>query len=460
LSDRPRLVLITVGTGTFLSALAGSVVNLALPSIGREMSLTLDAAQWIIQAFLMANAVLLLPFGRLGDLVGYGRVYKTGFILFGASALASGMADSFGILMVARIVQGVSGAMVMATGPAIITGAIVPSQRGRALGMLATATYLGLTLGPPLGGLVIACLGWRWTFFLSAFVSAVVIALALCCLDHDGKTTGERFDWGGALVLIVGLPAMLSWLSRLEPKNSLQPSTLFVVLIALLGIGSFAFLEWKSADPLVDPRLFQSRIFAGAVLSAVANYVALFMVALLMPFYLEEGLGISPDFAGLLLAVQPLTMAFVAAPSGWLSDRIGSRLPTTVGMLVLAAGLLGASTLIAESPPVEIVTWLAVVGLGTGIFISPNSSALMGSAPKTRQGTAGAVLAEARIAGMLIGVALASMIFRGAGGQTGAMWRLADFTSFALVLRVGSTVAVLGAGAAALRGNSRDKSCD
>jgi EmrB/QacA subfamily drug resistance transporter len=455
MKDQPRQVLITVGIGTFLSALAGSVVNLALPSIAREMSLSLVAAQWVVQAFLLANAVLLLPVGRLGDLVGYGRLYKIGFVLFGTSTLVSGMAQTFGVLIAARVVQGVSGAMVMATGPAIIMGAVPPARRGRALGVLATATYLGLTLGPPLGGFVIASLGWRWAFFLSTIASLVVIALAFCCLNQGEKATGERFDWSGALILIVGLPAVLSWLSRLDQRDLSQPLTWIGVVVALIGFAFFVAIEWKSANPLIDPRLFQSRIFTGAVLSAVANYIALFNISLLMPFFLEEGRGDSPDVAGLLLSMQPLTMAFFATPSGWLSDRIGSRLPTTAGMLVLAAGLFGASTLDGESLRVEILLWLAVIGLGTGVFISPNSSALMGSAPKERQGTAGAVLAEARIAGMLLGVAAASLIFRGAGGRTGSPWRLTDFAAFALVLRVGSVIALLGAAAAALRGGSR-----
>lgn len=453
--DRPHLVLVTLGTGTFLSAMAGSVVNLALPSIAREMSLSLDAAQWIVQAFLLANAVSLLPFGRLGDLFGYGRVYMLGFALFGASTLVSGLAGSFGILIAARVVQGVSGAMIMATSPAIITAAVVPSRRGRALGVLATATYLGLTTGPPLGGFVIAALGWRWTFFFSTIVSLAVIALAFRCLRRSGGATRERFDWSGALLIIVGLPIALCWLSHVRWQDLSQPPTLIASVIALLGFGAFVTLEHGSAHPLIDPRLFQSRVFTGATLSAVANYIALLAVSLLMPFYLEEGLGFSPAFAGLLLSIQPLTMALVAAPSGWLSDRFGSRLPTTAGMLVLAAGLLGASTLADNSPPFEITMWLAIVGLGVGVFSSPNSSALMGSAPRARQGTAGAVLAEARILGMLLGVAAASLIFRNAGGRTGSPWRAMDFEAFVLVLRGGFVVALLGAAAASLRGGSR-----
>jgi MFS family permease len=203
---------------------------------------------------------------------------------------------------------------------------------------------------------------------------------------------------------------------------------------------------------VLDLSLFASRVFTGSVLSALCNYIALFVSILLLPFYLEEGLGRDPARAGLILSVQPLVMALVASPSGWLSDRIGSRGLATLGMLVLSGGLWGLSGLGAGAPGAHVVLWLAVMGFGTGIFISPNSSALMGSAPRNQQGIAGSLLAEARVLGMYLGVALATAVFGLAGGSTGHRWQLLDFDALRLALQVAAGAAVLGAMLAALRG--------
>jgi MFS family permease len=402
-SAHAKLVLLVVCVGTMLGAMAGSMVNLTLPSIGRELEISIDSSRWVVQAFLMVNALLLLPAGRLGDSIGHGRVYLSGFALFGVMSLVCGLADSFWVLLAGRVLQGVGAALLMATGPALLTTTFPPAQRGRALGLLASATYLGLTIGPPLAGALISGLGWRWTFYFNVPIAITVVLLGLARLPRDRgqEARGRR---GG-------------------------------VLSAMLG-------------------LFRSWTFNGAVLSALTNYVALFAVILLVPFYLEEGLGLAPSRVGLYLAVQPLAMALVASPSGWLSDRIGSRGLATGGMLALAIGLVGASTLDAGSDTVTAIGWLALIGLGTGVFISPNSSALMGSAPRAQQGIAGSLMAEARIVGMLLGVTLASALFDYAGGRTGAAWRPQEFNAFELALRAAAGVALFGALAAALRGRS------
>jgi MFS family permease len=220
----------------------------------------------------------------------------------------------------------------------------------------------------------------------------------------------------------------------------------------LAALAGFVLIERASPCPLLDLGLFRSRIFTGSVASAVANYVSLFVIMLLLPFYLIEGLGLSAQRAGLVLSVQPLLMALAASPSGWLSDRIGSRALATAGLLVSSAGMLGLASLGPESTPLAAAGFLAVVGFGTGVFISPNSSALMGAAPRHRQGTAGSVLGEARSLGMLLGVALATAVFASGGGRTGSAWRPADFAALRGALTAAAVVGAAGAAAAGLRG--------
>lgn len=399
------MILLVVAVGTMLSAMAGSMVNLALPSLGRDLGVSIESSRWVVQSFLMTVALLLLPAGRLSDKLGHGRLYLFGFVLFGAMSVVCGAADRFWVLVAGRVLQGAGGALAMAAGPAILTCAFPASQRGRALGILATSTYLGLMAGPPLAGAVVEWLSWRWTFHLMAPISAVVVAVGFPFLPRTfAAPVAAGSETGGALA-------------------------------RLLGLG-----------------LFRSRIFVGAVASALCNYVALFGTILLIPFYIEEGLGLDPGRAGLLLTAQPLMMAVTAAPAGLLSDRLGSRGLATAGMILLAGSLLGLSSVGQGSDPWTLAFWLGACGLGTGLFISPNSSALMGAAPRGSQGTAGSLLAESRIVGMLGGVLLSSTLFRTFGGRTGSAWSPVEFDALTLVLRASAGVALIGAVLAALRG--------
>jgi EmrB/QacA subfamily drug resistance transporter len=457
---RPNLVLLVVGLGTLLGAMTASMVNLALPSIGRELEVSIESSRWVVQSFLLVNAVLLLPAGRLGDLLGHRRVYLFGFALFGVTSIACGLAGSFAVLVVGRVLQGLGAAMLIAVSPALLTTAFPPEKRGRALGVMSTATYIGLTISPPLSGLIISALGWRWTFYLMAPTSALTLVLGLIFLPRAARARASlaRFDFGGAAALLIGLPLLLLFLGQAQRWGLTSPASLGSAALGAGGLVAFVLIQIRSGSPLVDPVLFRSRVFTWSVLSAVFNYVALFTAVLLMPFYLEEGLGLDPSTVGLVLVAQPLTMALVASPSGWLSDRIGTRGLTVVGMILVAGGLLGMVGLGPGSSVWAAASWLALVGLGTGIFISPNSSALMGAAPRRLQGTAGSVMAESRTIGMLLGVAASTAVFEAAGGQTGKSWQPEEFAALRLALAAGVGAAVLGAVAAALCKSSAKKS--
>jgi EmrB/QacA subfamily drug resistance transporter len=448
-----------VSVGTFLSAMAGSMVNLALPSLGRDLAVSLTTSRWVVQVMLLVMGALLLVAGRLGDIIGHRLIYLVGFVLFGAASLVCGLVNSFGWLVVARALQGVGGAMVLATSPALLTLSFPVSMRGRALGMQATATYLGLALGPALGGLIVTALGWRWTFFVYVPASAAVLVLGALFLP--ARTTKEpgreprRIDVPGVFLLVLGLPLLLLSLSWSRTVGSAAGQALLVAGLGLVLLAVFIIRGLRVPDPLYDLRMFRSRLFTSAVLCAVCNYVALFAVLIILPFYLEEGLGMSPAMVGAILTVQPAVMALTASPSGWLSDRIGSRWLSAGGLALLSAGILGLSTQGLHGNPWSIVPWLGLVGLGVGLFVSPNSSAMMGAASRKQQGQAGAMMAESRIVGMFLGVAISSAVFAAAGGRTGGMWRPQEFQAMGLALKAGAGAALLGALAAMLRGRTR-----
>jgi len=377
---RRGLVLAAVALGTLLGSLAGSIVNLALPALGPDLGVSLEESRWVVQGFLLATGVLLLIAGRLGDLWGHRPVYLLGFGLFGLASLAAGLATRLDVLVAARCLQGVGGALSMAVSPAILTTTFPAAQRGRVLGLISTATYLGLTAGPPLGGFLVAALGWRWTFLLQAPVAAIVLVSGAAWLPRPPRRAGARFDLPGAGALLLGLPFLLLGLSEGRRWGWGSAWTLGALGLGLVGLLAFVGVERRTRGGLLDLGLFRSRLFSGAVLSAFLNYVALFAVVILVPFYLEEGLGRTPGHTGLLLAVQFAVMALVASPSGWLSDRLGSRVLATLGQLVMAGGLFALGRLGPGAGDLDVALALGAIGLGTGVFISPNSSALMGPA--------------------------------------------------------------------------------
>lgn len=405
-------ILVAVGVGTFMSALDGSVVNAMLPIIAHELGSSVATIEWVITAYLLVVSALLLSVGRLGDVRGHKRVYLSGFVVFVLSSAMCGAAPSALVLIACRALQGVGAAMLFATSPAILTTSFPSSERGRALGLQAMMTYLGLTAGPSLGGWLTGAFGWRWIFYINVPIGALAILLGMRFIPRDSRpSTSEPFDLAGAGLFALGLITLLVALNQGYDWGWGSPRTIVLLAGATLVLAAFLWLESRVGSPMLDLSLFSSRLFSASTASALLNYVCLYSITFVLPFYLIQGLGLGPARVGLIMAAQPAVMAVVAPLSGILSDRIGSRLLSTVGMAILGVGLLLLARLDAHSGLGAVVVGLATVGLGTGIFISPNNSALMGSAPRHRQGIAAGVLAAARNVGMVLGVGLAGAVF-------------------------------------------------
>jgi len=447
-------VLLAVGIGTFMSALTGSVINTVLPVMRLAFGSDVATIEWVIVVYLLVVSGLLLSFGRLGDLQGHKRVYTIGFGVFVLGSVLCGLAPTVWTLVVFRVVQALGGAMLFANSPAILTKNFPPSQRGQALGLQATMTYLGLTVGPSLGGWVTDQFGWRAVFYLNVPFGLLGLLLSLRFLPSD-STAGhsERFDPAGALTFTAGLVALLLGLNKGNAWGWTSPALLASLGLAGLLLSAFLILERRVSSPMLDLSLFQQRLFSAATASAVLNYICVSSITFLLPFYLIQGRGLTPTQTGLLLTAQPLIMAITAPLSGTISDRIGSRLPGTLGMVILAAGLFLLSRLGPHSSLSEVALALAIAGLGTGIFISPNSSALMGSAPRHRQGIAAGVMATARNVGMVLGVGLAGAIFTAVLGHSQVHDAVVTVNAVGAGLLVASGVAVLGALTSVVRGS-------
>jgi EmrB/QacA subfamily drug resistance transporter len=426
-ASRKWAVLAAVGVGTFMSALDSSIVNTLLPTLGSAFRAEVDQIEWVVTVYLLVVSGALLVVGRLGDLRGHKDVYLAGFVGFVASSALCALSRSVGALVAFRAVQALSAAMLFANSPAILTASFPPAERGRALGLQALMTYLGLSVGPSLGGLLATHLGWQSIFLVNVPVGALGFWLSQRHVARDRPAgTPPRFDVLGAVLFSLGLLALLLALNQGHAWGWGSAATLGLVCLAAALLGAFVAVERRRPEPLLDLGLFRRRVFSGAVFSAMLSYVAQFAVLFLLPFYLRWR-GLSPGEAGLVLTAQPAVMMVAAPLAGALSDRLGTRGLIVLGLLVLSAGLLGLSLVGPATPLAAVVLGLAVCGVGFGAFVAPNNSRLLGAAPPNRRGIASGVLAAARNVGMVLGVGLAGAVFttvlarQGAGAVAGGV---------------------------------------
>ena len=433
-------VLTVVGLGTFLSVLDSSAVNVSLPTISSDLGADTTTIQWVVMGYLLTITGLLLTFGRLGDVVGRKRVYVVGMAVFTISVALCGAVQDIGQLIGLRVIQGIGSAGVMAIGPALTASAFPREERGKALGINATLVALGGISGPILGGALTDLLDWRWVFVVRAPFGLLATLLAVWILrdatlpapahapataagsvmraaasgDVPPSASARRsFDLLGAGLLFASLAALTLGLNQGRNLGWSSPATLALIGGAAIGLPLFVAIERRTKDPMLDLRVFSNRAFAAASASSLLSFMASFAVTFLMPFYLVQVLGYPAGLAGLALIPQPIVMSIVAPLSGMLSDRIGSRLLCTVGIGLTSLSLLGLSTLQLDSSYPQIAVWLMLLGVGLGLFNSPNSSALISSVSHSQMGTASGMMATMRNLGMVLGTAVAGAVWTG-----------------------------------------------
>ena len=451
----PWPVLIAVGTGTFMSALDGSVANTVLPVLTHALHGSVAAAEWVVTVYLLVTSALLLSAGRWGDLHGHKPMYLAGFVGFILGSALCGLAPSLPLLVAARAVQALGATCLFASSPAIVTLNFPAARRGQALGLQATLTYLGITAGPLLGGWLASHLGWRSVFFINVPVGLLALGLSRRFIpDNRPQVTARGFDIAGAGLFASGLVALLLALNQAHAWGWASLPTLGLLFLAAASLAGFVAWERRAPNPMLSLGLFRDRGFSAAGVSALLNFVCLSGLLFLLPFYLIEGRGLSAGRAGLFISALPLAMAAAAPASGWLSDRIGSALPATAGMSLLAAGAL-LLTRLGPQADLHTVGWeLALAGLGVGVFLSPNNSALMGSAPRDQQGVAGGVRATARNLGNVLGIGIVGAVFNSVLAHSVTRLLLRFFAAFHAGLWAVTLAALLGAVTSAARSRS------
>jgi EmrB/QacA subfamily drug resistance transporter len=409
-SNQKWLVLSAVSVGAFISTLSGSIVNISLPTIADNFGVGISDVEWIVVAYLLTAGSLLLTFGRLGDIMGYKKIYIGGFALFTVASVLCGLAQSAGELTVLRVLQGVGFGMIQALAPAIVTAVFPPSERGKALGLTAVSISLGLTVGPTLGGFLTEWASWRWIFFINVPVGLFGVLWSWRVLPARRRGEEQRFDLPGAVLAGAAMFCLLLALAEGEGWGWGSARTVgMLAAFAVLG-AAFVATELRVRQPMYDLRLFAIRTFSAGNASLLVAFMALFVAVFLMPFFLQRGQGLSVLEAGLLLTPLSLTTLVVAPLSGSLSDRIGSRLLATSGLLVMGAALLSLTQLDSRTGDLQIIWRLALVGFGLGLFTSPNNSSVLGSVPRPRLGSASATVAQMRITGQVLGVAVGGAI--------------------------------------------------
>lgn len=413
-------VLAILAIGIFMATLDSSIVNISLPTIAHYFGFPLSGAvEWVVIAYLVVIAGVLLTTGRLADIIGRKWIWATGLIVFTTGSAICGASISLGMLIAARALQGLGGALIMAVSPAMLTSAFPPSERGRALGLNAVFVALGVSIGPTLGGIITENLTWRWIFYVNVPLGIIGVIATLRVLTEQAPRRDQmrgRFDPAGAILLAIGLICLTLGLSFGQEWGWSSPLLISTLLISAIAFVALAFVEHRVKDPIIDFSLLQNRVFLSANVSLVLSFLALFAVGFMMPFYLEELRGFSTLQAGLLLTPLPLTIAVIAPFSGALADRIGTRWLAAIGLAIACIGLVLISQLNAQSSVWDIIWRLVFTGVGQAMFQSPNNSALMGAAPRSRQGVAAGFLATGRVMGQSISVALAGAIFTSLGG--------------------------------------------
>ncbi|MFN2138045.1 MAG: DHA2 family efflux MFS transporter permease subunit [Candidatus Promineifilaceae bacterium] len=404
-------VLASVSTGTLLATIDGSIVNVALPTLVRELDTNFATVQWVVLAYLLTLATLLPSIGRLADMIGKKKIYTSGFAIFLVGSALCGLSTNIHMLIAFRVLQAVGATMVLALGLAIITEAFPAAERGRALGIGGTMVSSGIVIGPTLGGLILDLLSWHWIFFVNIPIGLVGILMVIRYVPDVRPTGRQRFDFLGAVTLFFCLLAFLFGLTLGQNAGFGDPRVLGLFLLGAVLLALFIIVERRAEQPMIDLGLFSNREFSVSLITGFLTFVAIAGTTLLMPFYLEDVLQYNTRQVGLLMAVLPVAMGIIAPISGTLSDRIGSRIITAAGLAIMLVGFAVLTRLNVETTALIFALLYLPLGIGMGVFQSPNNSAIMGAAPPGKLGVVSGMLALNRTLGQTTGIALIGAIW-------------------------------------------------
>lgn len=405
------IILIIVLSAIFMGVFDTNVVNLAMPWLTASFGVDLNTSQWVITAYLVANTSLLLIFGRLSEITGKSKLFIAGIALFTISSLACGLANGIYELILFRVIQGIGASIVFSINMAMVIQSFPRNERGKAVGFVGTTVALGSIAGPIVGGFIVGTVGWQYIFFINVPVGIVLIIAALKYLKRtEERRTDFDMDWIGAGTIVTTVVSLIMLLNSLaDCREFTMPMYVYLGLFIISG-AVFVYTELKHKNPIVDLTAFKIKSFTFANLSTLINFIAFSMFILTLPFYMEIVLEYDSIEVGKYLLIVPAILAVVSPLSGWIYDRYQSTYHSSLGMLIMAAGMFGVSYAVQTANIWIIMAFMGVFGLGTGLFTSPNNTEVMSSLPPHKTAIASSTLATVRNFGNIIGVSVASIL--------------------------------------------------
>lgn len=403
-------ILVAVGLFTFMSTLDGTIVNIALPVISNDLHIPMSQSEWVVSLYLIVVCSFILFFGKLSDLHGKIKIFRLGAIFFIAGSLLSGLRVNLVFLLAARALQAFGAAMTMATNNGIITEIFPSTERGKALGTIGSFVALGSIAGPGLGGLILSHLSWSYIFWLNVPVGIIAAIIGAIYLPKDITFTNAPLDKTGSFSFALG---MVTLFGGVFLGQQLGFTAMPVSVMLIVGIASFVwfvYVENHTTNPLLQFNLFKNPDFSVSLLCALLIFITNFFFNVVTPFYLENALHLAPSQAGLILMILPVVQLFAAPVAGTLSDKIGPKLITFIGLVLLLISQIGYSLCNLHSSIWLFIVSIAIMGLGSGIFSSPNNSLVMSSVEQKDLGVAGSINSLSRNLGMVIGISSATTI--------------------------------------------------
>jgi EmrB/QacA subfamily drug resistance transporter len=386
----------------------GSAINVALPAIAKELSMNALSLSWVATSFILAAAITLIPLGRLADIHGRRIVFLYGAVIFTVASSFCILSPTHAFLIAARAIQGIGGAMIFSAGTAMLISAYPPAERGKFLGINITAVYVGLTIGPFIGGLLTQYLGWRYIFLFTVFLGAIIIFITTSMVEKEApENRKESFDFAGSLLYAIALFAIMYGFSLLPAWRAG-----LLIGVGVLCLVLFIFQQLKHPFPLLDIRLFlDNKVFAFSNLAALINYCATFVVTFLLSLYLQHIKMLTPYQTGTILVAAPAIQALFSSFAGRLSDRFEPQIIASIGMALNVIGLVPLIFLKNDTSIHYILFCLIILGIGFALFSSPNVNAIMSAVENKFYGVASATIATMRLTGQMFSMGITMLVF-------------------------------------------------
>ncbi|MFF2908252.1 MFS transporter [Paenibacillus sp. NPDC057934] len=410
IQKRRWMILIVLNLFTFMATLDGSIVNIALPVLSKSLGLPIAQIEWVTTGYLMAICAAILFFGKLGDIAGKIRIFKIGTVVFIIGSLLCGLSNTLPVLIASRVIQAIGASMTMANSQGIVTDIFPASERGKALGFIGTFVSLGSIAGPSLGGIIVSSLGWEYIFWVNVPIGLIAIILGWKVLPKDLVRVKDRIDIPGSTLFSFFIVLLFAGLLLGQQIGYGDTRIVVSLVVAVCAFAAFLWVEIRKTQPLLNLSLFKNPLFSVSILCGFLVFAANFCFNIIAPFYAQNMLNLSPFDAGFLLMLLPISMVIVAPISGAMSDKIGSELLTFAGLIVMVVAQIGLAKLHAGSSVLLVGLWIAMLGIGSGLFQSPNNSLIMSKVPRTQLGSAGSVNSLVRNVGMVVGITLATTI--------------------------------------------------